>query len=75
MSQRDRILDFLEYRGERGITALDAQAQEGCFRLAARIKELRDEGHTIVSRTETTPNGARIARYVLVPPVQPALGL
>ncbi len=75
MSQRDRILDFLEYRGERGITALDALGEEGVLRLAARIADLRAAGHVIVTRPERTPNGARIARYVLIPPVQPALGL
>lgn len=65
MSQTDRILGLLHSRPE-GITAVDALEIVGSFRLAARIKELREAGNEIVTREETLPNGKRIARYVLI---------
>jgi hypothetical protein len=71
VSQTVRILALLRERPE-GITALDALAEVGCFRLAARIKDLRDAGKPIVSRDEALPNGKHVARYVLVEP-QPSL--
>lgn len=57
------ILDMLRtYQG--GITALDALREAGCFRLAARIADLRAAGYPIESRMVTV-NGKRIARYTL----------
>jgi hypothetical protein len=48
-----------------GITALDSLRLYGVLRLAARIEELRKEGHTIV--TQTVRVGKKeIARYSLV---------
>jgi len=47
MTQYDRILEMLE-AGE-SLTALDALREIGCFRLAARIGELREDGHDIIS--------------------------
>jgi hypothetical protein len=67
-SQTRRVLDLLRSQGEEGVTALDALQIVGSFRLAARILELRDEGHDIVTRWETTPTGKRCARYVLLAP-------
>ena len=52
-----------------GITAMDA-LHAGCGdRLASRIFEVKAAGHAIADTWETTPNGARIKRYRLVPPV------
>jgi hypothetical protein len=56
-SQRDKILNHLK---RKSITPMDALNLYGCFRLAARIKELRELGHTI---TTTMPDG--YARYQL----------
>jgi len=75
MTQRERILLLLIERGERGVTPLDALREVGSLRLAARIAELRASGLDIDAKTKTTANGKRVACYVLVPPVQPALGL
>lgn len=61
MSQSDEILAALE-RGER-ITPLDALNQFRCFRLAARVAELRKAGHPIETRDVRLPNGKRIAEY------------
>lgn len=45
MTQTETILAHLQ-TGE-GITPLDALRDYGCFRLAARIKDLRDAGHDV----------------------------
>jgi len=62
MSQTTAILDMLK-RGP--VTPLDALQQAGCFRLAARIAELRQQGHDILTETVTTPTGKHIASYKL----------
>ena len=49
MSQKTAILDMLK-RGP--VTPLDALSKLGVFRLAARVRELREEGHSIVTHIE-----------------------
>lgn len=44
-SQCDRILEFLSHG--RTLTPIKALEMFGCFRLAARIGQLRDRGHLI----------------------------
>ena len=61
MTQTDAILAHLS-RGE-SITPLEALQLYGCFRLAARVRELRKDGLTIHSEMVKTANGKRIARY------------
>ena len=61
MSQANAILSHLK-RGP--ITPLDALDRYGCFRLAARIADLRGAGHPI--KTEWVERqGKRFARYRL----------
>jgi hypothetical protein len=62
-TQAGRILRFLQ-DGQR-LTAIDALELFGCFRLAARIHELRREGWGIAERTVETASGKRIAEYSL----------
>ena len=62
-TQAGRILAYL--RAGHRITALDALELFGCFRLAARIHELRREGWAIEERTVETASGKRIAEYSL----------
>jgi len=62
-TQAGRILAYLR-EGHR-ITALEALELFGCFRLAARVHELRREGWQIVERTVETATGKRIAEYSL----------
>jgi len=57
---------ILQYIRTQPITAIDALQYIGSFRLAARIKDLRDEGHDIHTEIITTDNGAKIARYSLI---------
>ena len=47
------------------LTQLEALTQFGCFRLAARIADLRDKGLNIVTDMVTLENGKRVARYIL----------
>lgn len=62
-SQTQWILDQLK-RGP--LTAMDALNGCGCFRLAARIKDLREAGHHIQTENRTLDNGKSIAAYHLI---------
>ncbi len=64
MSQNEWILDRLQ---KRPITALDALEGCGCFRLAARINELRQRGHNIITE-KVEMFDKSFARYRLVRP-------
>ena len=63
MSQNNLILDHL-VRGHR-ITPLDALNMFGCFRLGARINDLKKEGHNIKT-TIIHENKKHYASYKLV---------
>ena len=67
VSQRDMILEHLRKYGS--ITPLEALDRFACFRLGARILELRKLGHPIETTPYTTPGGATVAKYVLRLPV------
>ena len=60
-TQAGRILAYLR-EGHR-ITALEALELFQCFRLAARVHELRREGWNIIERAVETASGKRIAQY------------
>lgn len=61
MSQTDLILEYLLNGGK--LTALDALDKFGCFRLGARIWDIRSMGYEVDKQTIVTPGGARIAVY------------
>lgn len=61
MSQNEEILQMLK-RGP--VTALDA-AKIGCMRLAARVHDLRMQGHVITTEPVTV-RGKQFARYHLL---------
>jgi hypothetical protein len=61
VSQASEIKEYLK-QGYR-ITAIDALQTFGCFRLASRIKDLKDEGMEIDKVMVKTANGARVAQY------------
>jgi len=61
MSQSTEILRYLK---KRSITPVEALSNIGCFRLAARICSLRQQGHNIKTRM-IEANGKRFARYTL----------
>jgi hypothetical protein len=60
MSQTQSILSHL--KRHRRITPLEALRAYRCFRLAARIQELRESGHNIVTRL-VHKRGATYAEY------------
>lgn len=68
MSQKKVILEHLRKYGS--IEPLTALREYGCYRLGARIGDLRSEGHNI--KTETVTSTSRItgrpvhfAKYIL----------
>ena len=60
MNQREAIYKYMRERGS--ITPMEALMHLGCFRLSARIRELREEGHDITTENERD-NGKTYARY------------
>ena len=67
-SQNDMILKHLRTH-KRGITQADAIERFGCYRLSARISDLRGMGFDISSESETKKNRYGVpvtyARYKL----------
>jgi hypothetical protein len=61
MSQNKQIADYLN-KGKK-LTPIDALNKFGCFRLAARIADLRNEGMNIVTNTIKLENNKQIAQY------------
>lgn len=53
----------------RSITPLEALGLYGMFRLAARVKELRDRGWNIKTEMREDPNGKPYAVYYMPEPV------
>ena len=60
-SQAEMVLEYLQKYGE--ITAIEALSAIGCFRLAARIADLRSDGYNI--STEMTKGKKSYAIYRL----------
>jgi hypothetical protein len=73
MSQNDAILDAL-LRGEK-LTPLDALKQHGCFRLGARIWDLRKQGYRIERELIDVGNGKHVAQYSMPPGCQMRLAV
>lgn len=63
MSQEAQIEQHL--RAGNSLTPLEALVKFGCFRLGARIKELRQSGMPIKTEIVRTSTGKRIAQYSL----------
>ena len=62
MSQSNQILKHLK---RKPINPMQALTDYGCFRLAARINDLRNDGYNIYTDT-VEKNGKRFAQYRLV---------
>lgn len=68
-SQRQRIIDYLTNRTD-GATTLDMVKDLDVLRPGARICELRQAGHHILTHwtTQDTPLGShKVVHYVLIP--------
>ena len=63
-SQAKQILAYMQ-AGNR-ITGIDALNLFGCFRLPARIADLKEDGWPVRSEFVTTPSGKRVKSYFLV---------
>ena len=62
-SQTDRILDYL--LTGKSITPLEALDLFGCFRLGARIADIKGRGYLVYSEFVTVGNGKKVKRYHL----------
>lgn len=63
-TQSFAILDYLRHGGT--LTAIEALRNFGCFRLAARVEELRRAGHQIETELIADPEtGKHFASYRL----------
>ena len=62
-SQVDRILDYL--LDGHAITPLEALNKFGCFRLGARIADIKARGYAVKSEFVTTPSEKKVKRYYL----------
>ena len=62
-SQSAKVLYHLQNYGS--LTAIEALALFACFRLAARINDLKEQGHDIQMEMKKMKNGKRIAVYSL----------
>lgn len=66
MSQNKMILKYLQTH-KRGLTPIDALEKFGCFRLSARIADLKEMGYDIRTDMEDNKNNrGRHARYFLM---------
>ena len=68
MTQSERLLDYMQ-RNPQGLTAMDALNLLGIARASARVLDLRQAGHRIISERETVKNRfgepCTVARYRL----------
>ena len=62
-AQSQKILEYMA-QGHR-ISPLEALNKFGCLRLGARIYDLKNEGHNIITEM-VSENGKRFARYSLI---------
>ena len=63
LTQNQRILEYL--KSGKTLTPLIALEKFGCFRLSARIFNLREEGHAIITKN-VTRKGKTFAEYSLL---------
>ena len=66
MSQTAALLALLRKNGDHGVTALEALDSIGTLRLAARVADLRGNGHFVTTEMVKLRNGKIVARYRLV---------
>jgi hypothetical protein len=62
-SQANAILAYME--AGNGITPMDALRLCGCFRLSARIADLKKRGYAIMTEKVKVDGGKYVARYSL----------
>lgn len=65
MSITQQTLILAHLKAGKSITPLDALSRFGCFRLGARIWDLKQAGHPISKQMVETDSGSHIAEYFL----------
>ena len=71
LSVKNRILNALKNEtGYNTFTVKSARNRFGVKNIAARIEELRQEGHVIYTNTRKTPDGDKITYYRLGTPTK-----
>lgn len=61
------VKNIAKYLAEHGsINSMDALEEFGCFRLAARIYDIRSKGFEITAANLKLPSGKKVARYIWV---------
>jgi predicted transcriptional regulator len=71
MSAKQKILKYLsKTEGYNTLTVAQAQARFGIINVAARIEELRREGHMIYTNTKTRGDGSKVKSYRLGRPTK-----
>lgn len=74
--QSAAVLRLLRFRGDLGVSQQDAITDLGCYRLAARIADLKADGFVIRTLLATDNRGHRYARYFIEErPMQLVVGL
>lgn len=70
-TQQGKILNLLKQRGQKGVANYEFSRMH-ILRYSARMKELRQEGHNIVTERDHLPNGraTNVFRYILIEPEQ-----
>ena len=62
-SQTDRILEYM--LAGNSITPLEALEKFGCFRLGARIGDIKARGYLVYSEFVTTDSQKKVKKYYL----------
>lgn len=71
LSAKQRILNFLsKSEGYNTLSVAQARARFGIQNVAARIDELRKEGHCIYTNTKTRGDGSKVSVYRLGTPTK-----
>ena len=63
ISQKNAILAYM--KAGNGITAMDALRLCGCFRLSARIADIKKLGYAVKTESINVEGGKYVARYSL----------
>ena len=63
MTQTQMIIEHL--KSGNALTPIEALQKFGCFRLAARISDLKQLGHEIETKSIKFENGKSVAQYSL----------
>lgn len=66
LSQSKKIIEYLKQGNS--ITQMEAASQFQCWRLGARIYDLRSQGYDIITEEMPNEHGGTHARYRLVLP-------